>query len=56
MVVTKGPVATAGSILSFFNKRGIVAPNIVAKIIIENREIASMIRKFLLSKKINVEL
>lgn len=37
-VVTKGPVAIAGSVLSFFKSRGIEAPTIVAVIIINNRE------------------
>lgn len=54
IVVTNGPVATAGSTLNFFNKSGIVAPRIVAKIIIHNRERESIIVKTMLSKNIIV--
>lgn len=38
MVVTKGPVATAGSAPNFLSIRGIVAPTTVAKIIITRSE------------------
>lgn len=37
VVVTKGPVAIAGSTPNFFNITGIEAPTTVAKIIIPNR-------------------
>ena len=44
-VVIKGPVATAGSILNLFNKRGINVPNTEAKMITDNNAVLTVIVK-----------
>ena len=41
-VVTKGPVANAGSILYFSNVRGVNVPNKAAKIMTTNNEILTV--------------
>ena len=38
----KGPVASAGSILNLFKIRGVIVPNIEAKMIMETKDIATV--------------